>query len=159
MPKLWRIHPHDPQRIGALAHAARLPTVVARLLVCRGLTDPDVARDFLAAKLTNLRDPELLPGATQAAEVLLRAVRENRRIVVYGDYDVDGMTATSLLWQCLTLLGANVGYYVPHRLEEGYGVNSEALATLAQRGAQVVVTVDCGITAVAEARARARIGP
>jgi single-stranded-DNA-specific exonuclease len=158
MPKQWRIHSHDSERIRALERAARLPTVVARLLVCRGLGDPDSARDFLEPKLSSLRDPELLPGAVSAAEQILRAVQAGQRIIVYGDYDVDGMTATSLLWQCLTLLGANVGYYVPHRLEEGYGLNQEALATLARQGAKMVITVDCGIASVDEARAARELG-
>jgi single-stranded-DNA-specific exonuclease len=158
MPKQWRIHSHDSERIRALERAARLPTVVARLLICRGLGDPDSARDFLEPKLSSLRDPELLPGAVSAAEQILRAVQSGQRIIVYGDYDVDGMTATSLLWQCLTLLGANVGYYVPHRLEEGYGLNQEALATLARQGAKMVITVDCGIASVDEARAARELG-
>jgi single-stranded-DNA-specific exonuclease len=158
MAKTWRIHSHDPDRIRALERAARLPTVLARLLVCRGLGDPDTALDFLAPKLTSLRDPELLPGALVAAERIGRAVAQGQRIVVYGDYDVDGMTATSLLWQCLTLLGANVGYYVPHRLEEGYGLNREALAILAGQGANLVITVDCGIASIAEAQAARELG-
>ena len=158
MAKTWRIHPHDPDRIRALERAARLPTVLARLLVCRGLSDPGTALEFLTPKLTALRDPDLLPGAVAAAERILRAVRDKERIVVYGDYDVDGMTATSLLWQCLTLLGANVGYYVPHRLEEGYGLNREALTSLAGQGVKLVVTVDCGIGATAEAQAARELG-
>ncbi|MBI2825072.1 MAG: single-stranded-DNA-specific exonuclease RecJ [Planctomycetia bacterium] len=158
MPKLWRISPHDPERIAALERAARLPTVVARLLVCRGLTDPVAARDFLDPKLSTLRNPEELPGAAGAAERILRAVRDGERITVYGDYDVDGITATSLLWQCLKLLGANVGYYVPHRLEEGYGLNREALTTLANQGTRLVVTVDCGIGSIAEAEVAAELG-
>ena len=158
MPKLWRIAAHDTERIRTLERAARLPTVVARLLVCRGLTDAEAARNFLEPKLTTLRDPELLPGAVAAAEHINRAIAERRRIIVYGDYDVDGMTATSLLWQCLTLLGANVGYYVPHRLEEGYGLSCEAIATLARQGAQMIVTVDCGIGSIEEARAARELG-
>ena len=158
MPKLWRIAAHDPDRIRALERAARLPTVLARLLVCRGMTDAGTACSFLEPKLTTLRDPELLPGAVAAAEHISRAIAERKRIIVYGDYDVDGMTATSLLWQCLSLLGANVSYYVPHRLEEGYGLNREALASLARAGANLIVTVDCGIGSIAEARAARELG-
>ena len=158
MSKLWRIHSHDADRIRTLERAANLPTVVARLLVARGLTDPQQAHNFLAPKLTTLRDPEQLPGATAAAEHILRAIQDKKRIIVYGDYDVDGMTATSILWQCLALLGANVGYYVPHRLEEGYGLNREALATLAKQGAQLVVTVDCGVASIDEALAARELG-
>ena len=131
MSKRWRIHPHDPARIAALQHAAGIPAVVAELLVCRGVTDPAAARDFLDPKLSALRDPELLPGCCEAAERIHAAVRAGRRIAVYGDYDVDGMTGTAILWLCLKLLGAEVRYYVPHRVDEGYGLNAEAIRTLA----------------------------
>jgi single-stranded-DNA-specific exonuclease len=151
MPKRWRIHPHDSDRIAALARSARVPMVVARLLLCRGLDEPQRARGFLDARLSDLRDPDQLPGAVDAAGRIWRAIQEGRRIVIYGDYDVDGMTATSLLWQCLTMLGADVGYYVPHRIDEGYGLNCDALSTLASQNAKLVVTVDCGIGSVTEA--------
>lgn len=152
MAKRWRIHPHDSDRIGQLAKAADIPPVVAQLLLCRGITCPQEALGFLTPKLTGLRPPEELPGVAAASEVIWRAIQERKRIVVYGDYDVDGMTATSLLWQCLRLLGAEASYYVPHRLDEGYGLHGDALVKLAAEGAQLVVTVDCGITSVAEAR-------
>lgn len=158
MAKQWRIYPHSPERIAALERAAGVSAVVARLLICRGLDDPVRARDFLDPKLAQLRDPGELPGVPAAVERIARAIAARERIVVYGDYDVDGMTATSLLVQCLRLLGADAGYYVPHRLEEGYGLNHEALRTLASQGAKLVVTVDCGITSAAEAATARSIG-
>ncbi|HEX4147585.1 MAG TPA: single-stranded-DNA-specific exonuclease RecJ [Pirellulales bacterium] len=158
MAKHWRIHGHDPQRIAALSQSAGVSAVVAQLLICRGLEDPGQARSFLEAKLSDLRPPEQVPGTLQAAELLLAAIAGNRRIVVYGDYDVDGMTGTALLWQCLKLLGGNAHYYVPHRLEEGYGLNDDALHTLAREGAQVVVTVDCGIASLVQAETAAQLG-
>ena len=81
----------------ALGRAAGIPAVVAQLLIGRGISHPDAARQFLDAKLSGLRDPELLPGAVQAAEVLHQAIRDGKRIIVYGDYDADGMTATAIL--------------------------------------------------------------
>jgi single-stranded-DNA-specific exonuclease len=144
MAKRWRIRPHDPARIAALQHEANISPVVAQLLLARNICDARQANDFLNPKLTGLRDPDLLPGIPEAAERLMQAVRTERPIVVYGDYDADGITGTALLVECLTLLGAKVSYYVPHRIDEGYGLNDEALRTLAARGASVVVTVDCG---------------
>ncbi|HJT35303.1 MAG TPA: single-stranded-DNA-specific exonuclease RecJ [Pirellulales bacterium] len=158
MAKQWRIYPHSPERIAALERAAGVSAVVARLLICRGLDDPVRARDFLDPKLAQLRDPGELPGVPAAVERIARAIAARERIVVYGDYDVDGMTATSLLVQCLRLLGADAGYYVPHRLEEGYGLNHEALRTLASQSAKLIVTVDCGITSAAEAATARSIG-
>src|SRR5262249_62323939 len=98
-------------------------------------------RRSLAAPLAGLYEPDRLPGVPEAAERLLAAARDKRRICVYGDYDVDGVTGTAILLNLFQLLGASVEYYVPHRLEEGYGLNCEALRKLAQDGVQVVVTV------------------
>lgn len=158
MNKRWRIRPHDPQRIDALQRALGVPAVVAQLLLCRGVCEPQAARIFLDAKLSDLREPDELPGIEAAVEAIHRAVANRQRIVIYGDYDVDGMTATALLWQCLRLLGADVGYYVPNRIEEGYGLNDEALRKLATQGAKLIVTVDCGVTALAEAQTARELG-
>src|SRR5262245_20282647 len=93
MPKLWRIATHDVDRVSALARSAGIPAIVAQLLIGRGIEEPQAAQLFLSAKLSELRDPELLPGAVRAAEILHEAIRAGKRIVVYGDYDADGMTA------------------------------------------------------------------
>jgi single-stranded-DNA-specific exonuclease len=106
MPKRWRIATYDPDRVSELQRSAGIPAVVAQLLLGRGIENADAARQFLEARLSELRDPEELPGATQAADILYQAVRDNRRIVIYGDYDADGMTATAILLGCLRLLGA-----------------------------------------------------
>ncbi|MBI3840293.1 MAG: single-stranded-DNA-specific exonuclease RecJ [Planctomycetia bacterium] len=158
MAKLWRIQPHDPTRILALERAASVPAVVAQLLLCRGIHDAQVAREFLEAKLTSLRDPEDLPGMTAAADRIMAAIAAGRRIVIYGDYDVDGMSGTALLFLCLKMLSAEVSYYVPNRIDEGYGLNSDSLTALAARGAQMIVTVDCGIASVAEAELARQLG-
>jgi single-stranded-DNA-specific exonuclease len=150
----WRLLPHDTERIRLLSHEAHVSPLVAQILLNRGIVEASAARTFLEARLTHLHDPEGLPGAVEAADRIARAVREGRKIVVYGDYDVDGVCGTSVLWSCLKLAGAaDADYYIPHRVEEGYGVNAEALRKIAtEMGASLVVTVDCGISAVAEAR-------
>jgi single-stranded-DNA-specific exonuclease len=151
MAKHWRLHPHDQGRIAALAQATLISPIVAQLLICRGLDQVQQVRDFLDTKLSQLRDPGELPGASAAAQRIHAAVQARQRIIVYGDYDVDGITGTSLLLQCLRMLGADVGYYIPHRLDEGYGLNHEAIRTLATHGAKQIITVDCGISSVDEA--------
>ena len=148
MAKRWRIHPHDPDRIAGLQRATGLPAVVAQLLVCRGVLDPACARRFLDAKLSDLHDPERLPGCRPAAEHIQEAIRRGQRIVVYGDYDVDGVTGTAILLQCLKMLGANAGYYIPSRADEGYGLHGDAVRRLASEGTGLIVTVDCGISSV-----------
>jgi single-stranded-DNA-specific exonuclease len=156
--KRWRFVPHDADRIARLEQAAGVSPIVAQLLISRGVYDGDAARAFLDARLTGLRDPELLPGASEAAERIYAAVRQRRKIVVYGDYDADGITGTAILLLCLRLLGADVSYYVPNRLEEGYGLNGAALRTLAERGTSLVVSVDCGIASLAEAAIARELG-
>lgn len=160
MTSRWRLRPHDPVRIAALSREANLSPLVAQLLLNRGINDPARAVVFLQAKLASLHDPECLPGAAEAADRIVRAVRAHRKIVIYGDYDVDGVCGTSVLWDCLRLAGAtDVDYYIPHRVEEGYGVNPEALQRLATEcGAELIVTVDCGISAVREARLARELG-
>ena len=158
MAKHWQFHPHDAELIERLERSAGIPSVVAQLLVGRGVFDAAVAKQFLDGKLTDLRAPELLPGCSAAAERIARAVRDKRRITIYGDYDVDGMTGTSILYLCLRLLGADVGYFIPNRLEEGYGLNGDALRTLAARGTSLVISVDCGIASVAEAQVARELG-
>lgn len=156
----WRFKPFDPDRVRALSHGAGVSPLVAQILLNRGISEPRQVHEFMEARLNFLHDPELLPGVVEAADRLARAVREDRRIVIYGDYDVDGVCGTSTLWACLKLAGArHVDYYIPHRVEEGYGVNAEALRKIARDlQAEVVVTVDCGISAVAEARLARELG-
>ncbi len=138
-----------------LERAAGISNVVARLLVTRGITDPQLARQFVDPKLNGLREPAELPGATRAAEIIYAAVEAKQRITIYGDYDADGMTATAILLRCLKLLHAEVDFYIPHRIEEGYSLNAEAIEKIAAQGTKLVITVDCGVASVAEAK-RAR---
>jgi len=158
MPKRWRIASYDAARVDALGRAANVPHVVAQLLIGRGICDADGVRRFLDVRLSGLRDPEELPGAVQAAAILHDAIRDGRRITVYGDYDADGMTATAILLLCLKLLGAKADFYIPNRIDEGYGLNHDALRTIAGQGGDVVVTVDCGITSVAETETARQLG-
>jgi single-stranded-DNA-specific exonuclease len=158
MPKRWRIASYDSARVAALGRAAGVSNVVAQLLLGRGICDADGVRRFLDVRLSGLRDPDELPGCTRAAELLHQAIRDGRRITVYGDYDADGMTATAILMLCLKALGAKSDYYIPNRIDEGYGLNHDALRTIAGQGGDVVITVDCGITSVAEAQTARELG-
>ncbi len=134
----------------ALAALRRYPPLLARLLVQRRVRDAEQAERFLRPKLTHLQDPAALPGCSAAADRLVQAIEEQQPVVIYGDYDVDGVTASAILWHTLRELGhESVSTYVPHRLDEGYGLNAEALTQFAQSEIKpLIVTVDCGITAV-----------
>lgn len=170
----WRLrdNPDDtlPQTaaISAIAHDLGLPPLVARLLVLRGVADAACARRFLKPRLSDLTEPTLIPGVPRAAERIARAVREGQPIVIYGDYDVDGVTASATLWHILKACGARVTTYVPHRIDEGYGLNEEAIAKIAngewglangQSGDKpLIISVDCGITACGPAKVAKDLG-
>ena len=152
----WTIRP-CPHRVQAgLAESLGIGELTAAVLVRRGFTDPAAARAFLDGELPP-HDPFLLGDMRAATQRIRAAVAEGRRICVHGDYDVDGIAATALAVLLLRELGADVDWHLPSRFDEGYGVRSETLARLADEGCGLVLTVDCGITAVEEvAEARAR---
>lgn len=156
--KTWHLLPHDRLAVERLASALGCSPLVAQLLLNRGLDAKESAQRFLESPLTGLHAPDLLPGVSQAAERILSTVRAGKRICVYGDYDVDGVSGSAILLQGLRLLGAQVELYLPHRLEEGYGLNCEALELIARNGASLVITVDCGIASIAEAEHARRLG-
>lgn len=159
MAKPWRFLPYDAGRVKDLSVQLPVSAVLAQILSARGYEDHGLARIFLNSKLNELHDPELLPGVPAAADRIVSALQAGRRITIYGDYDVDGVTATSLLWHCLKLAGATVDYYIPSRLEEGYGINSEAIAKLhAEDPQRLLVSVDCGICSVEEAALAKSLG-
>jgi len=158
MAKRWHFRPHDPDRIAALQRATGISAVVAELLVSRGISDIEAVQMFLRPCLSALRDPDLLPGCPLAADRLYEAITAGRRIVLYGDYDVDGISGTAILWLCVKLLGGQAGYYIPHRIEEGYGLNPDALRELAADKYEVLVTVDCGIASLSEAHLARDLG-
>lgn len=157
MGKKWALPPpwEGAQR---LARQLKVSPILAQCLHNRGLGEADQARSFLRPRLTDLAVPEELPGAVEAADRLVGAVQRGRPIVIYGDYDVDGISGTAILWHVLTLAGAQVDFHIPHRIEEGYGLNAEAVKRIAEGGAEVMITVDCGITALAETRLARQLG-
>ncbi|MBN1995738.1 MAG: single-stranded-DNA-specific exonuclease RecJ [Anaerolineae bacterium] len=146
-PKRWEVAPRAPA-----AHFAKfpdLPPLIVQILYNRGFTDIAEINNFIACRWAE-DDPFTLKGMAEAVERLRRAIKKQEPIAVYGDYDADGVTATALMMQVLTALGAKVQPYIPNRFDEGYGLNNEALAELAAQGVKVVLTVDCGIRSVPE---------
>lgn len=132
--------------------------LVAQLLYNRGVDKPELMRAFLEPKMSMLHSPDELPGAKEAAALIVSKIHEQKRIVIYGDYDVDGITGTAVLWHLLKLAGADVSLYIPHRIDEGYGLNADAVRQLARDGQDVIITVDCGITAVEETKIARDLG-
>ncbi len=146
VPRTWRVR--EPKAdVRALAAALDTSDVLASILVNRGVDDPDVGRRWLDASLKNLPDPRGLVDMDAAVDRLLRAVRDQERICIHGDYDVDGCTSTVVLVNFLEEIGANVTWYAPHRLRDGYGVQVHTMERLATEGVKLVVTCDNGVSA------------
>jgi len=151
------VEPH-PAEAAELAKAARLPLVLAELLVARGITQPADAFAFLNPEITHLHDPLLMLGMNAAVERLERAIAAREPVLLYGDYDVDGTTAVVLLKTAIEMLGGVARFHVPHRLREGYGLQSSVLEEAYADGARLVITVDTGMRAFAEAETARRLG-
>ena len=155
--KQWKIaHPSPAGR--AQLERAGIPSLLACVLSARGVTEPEQAWKLLTPGEEPLLDPMLLKDMDRAVLRVTRALKRGETIAVYGDYDVDGITATCLLTDCLTRLGGRVRSYIPDRLEEGYGLNQEAVLHLAQQGVTLIITVDCGITAAREVEFARELG-
>src|SRR5215218_7060212 len=145
----WTLRPCPRRDVTALARALEVSETTAAVLVRRGYGVPDEARVFLAAERPD-HDPLLLGDMEAACARIHAAIAAGRRICVHGDYDVDGICATALAVLVLRDLGADVDWHLPSRFEEGYGVSREALTRFAREGCGLLLTVDCGITAVEE---------
>lgn len=149
----------DPATVRSLVDATGLPAVAARILAVRGYTDPDEIRTFLSPTLRRLSDPFALPGTEQAAHRIALALERQETIVVFGDYDADGVTAAALLIRVLRALGGRAEPFLPCRFRDGYGLTPSALMRCLERfSPRLLVTVDCGITAAAEVSAARRAG-
>ena len=148
----WTIDPCPPHQARALAEELGVSEVTASVLARRGYGDPEAARTFLEGA-PPAHDPFLLGDMAAACDTIRVAVAAGKRICVHGDYDVDGICATTLAVMTLRELGADVEWHLPSRFDEGYGVSAATLDRLAAEGCGLVVTVDCGITAVAEVAA------
>ncbi len=150
MDKIWEIQDFNEATAAEIHQQLGISMVASRLLVQRGMLSAAEARSFLDTSLNNLTDPMAMRGMAKSVERIRRAIGRQEKVVIYGDYDVDGICSIVLLKECLSRLGCQVDYYVPDRFSEGYGLNKEALTTLAQNGCQLLITVDCGISAVEE---------
>jgi len=148
--RIWQVKKKEPSLTAILADALGISEKIATVLVNRGITTLEAAKRFFAASLTDLEDPLALPDMEKGAARILRALQNKERILIYGDYDVDGITGTALLTDFLRRLGGQVEYYIPDRQEEGYGLNVQALEQAKEAGINLIVSVDCGISSEAE---------
>jgi single-stranded-DNA-specific exonuclease len=154
----WVLTETDHAAAEALAKEARLPQVLAELLLARGITQAGEAYAFLNPDVAHLNDPFLMLGMQAAVERLERAIAAKEPVLLYGDYDVDGTTAVVLLKAAIEMLGGEARFHVPHRLREGYGLQSTVLEAAHAEGVRLVITVDTGMRAFAEAETAQRLG-
>src|SRR3989454_522519 len=159
IPARWAVTaPPDPQLTAALASDLHIPEPLAALLVQRGLAAPELAKAFLRPDLERLSDPHAWADMPRAVELVVAAVRAGTPILVHGDYDVDGQCAAALLTRVLSSVGGRVHAFVPHRLRDGYDFGPAGLAEARRLGAGLIITCDCGITAVEAVRAARAAG-
>jgi single-stranded-DNA-specific exonuclease len=154
----WTLAEPHPEAAAALAKSARLPLVLAELLIARGIAQPAEAFAFLNPETAHLHDPLLMLGMAEAADRLERAIAAREPVLLYGDYDVDGTTAVVLLKTAIEMLGGIARFHVPHRLREGYGMQSSVLQAAQADGVSLVITVDTGMRAFAEAETARQLG-
>ena len=157
MAKRWTFFPPNDDA-ETLARQVNAGPLLARVLINRGLTTAEACRAFLNCSHQDLHRPDQMPGLLRAAERIVAAVRAKEKVAIYGDYDVDGLTASATLYQCLELAGLKATVYVPHRIEEGYGLNCDAIRRLADQGHTLIVSVDCGVNSIEEAALARELG-
>jgi len=151
-PREWVLAPTNEAVARGLAEGLGISPITARVLAGRGICSLDDAKAFLRPTLNQMHEPDEMADTGLAAARVLQAVEECQRIVVYGDYDADGLCATAIMMSLLKLLGAEPRAYIPNRLEQVYGLHPESVEEIAADGCDLIITVDCGVTAVAEAK-------
>ncbi len=157
-PLLWDLQPCDERAAASLSASLGIDPVTSRLLCQRGVTTPEQAGKFLNPSLDDLHDPFLLAGMREAVDRIQAAVARRERIVIHGDYDVDGITSTVILERAIAGMGGEVGHFIPDRLRDGYGLMSPAVDRLHAEGVRLIVSVDCGIRSVDAAKRAAELG-
>ncbi len=152
MNKIWKISEANPRLQKVLSEALGVSPLLGQILVNRGIKTPEQAQDFLFGGLSSCHDPFLFKDMEKAVTRIRKAIDQKEKILIYGDYDVDGVTSTAILSYIFEELGANYETFIPNRLEEGYGMNIRAVAKAREDGVKLIVTVDCGINSVEEVK-------
>lgn len=147
MQKNWKIKPVKLKLQKSLSQSLNISYILAQILINRGVTTAEQAKSFLGCELSSLHSPFLLKGIKSAVARIKKAISQDEKIMVWGDYDIDGITSVCLLSSVLKKMGADVSYYLPNRLEEGYGLNEQGAQQAKDQGVKVLITVDCGVTA------------
>lgn len=149
--KIWKYKNKllKPEKVAEISAKYKIPKVISTILLNRGIEEDDF-NAFLRKSMRDIKNPNLMLDMDKATERIIKAINNKEKIVIYGDYDVDGITSTALMYEFLSSQGADVSYYIPDRRDEGYGINIMAVNKLFKQGTKLLITVDCGITAIGE---------
>ena len=150
MNKKWQISETDEVKVQEIIEKYNINELLATILVHRGITKKEDIQLFLEPTRNDFHNPYLMKDMEIAVERIIRAVEKKEKVIIYGDYDVDGITSTTVLKKFLKDVGLEVGYYIPNRLNEGYGLNKPAIEKIVNQGYNLMITVDCGISGIEE---------
>ena len=145
MEKRWNLISADPAKVGALKEALKIHPILCELLVQRGISDFEAAKQFFRPSLDHLHDPWRMKDMRKAVDRIRQAITANQKILVFGDYDVDGTTSVATLFQFLKQLSPHIDYYIPHRYKEGYGISKIGIDFAKENNFDLIISVDCGI--------------
>ena len=158
MNKKWEYYNVDEEKVREISEKFNIDKLISRILVNRGIVDDEKISIFLEPNRTNFYDPYLLNDMDKAVDRIVKAIENKEKIIIYGDYDVDGITSISVLKQFLEERGLEVGYYIPNRLNEGYGLNNNAIDNIIKEQYTLMITVDCGISCINEVEHLKQLG-
>ena len=150
MNKKWEYYNADEKKANEISKKFKIDTLIAKILVNRGIIDDEKISIFLEPNRTNFYDPYLLNDMDKAVDRIIKAMNNKEKIIIYGDYDVDGITSITVLKKFLEERGMSIGYYIPNRLNEGYGLNNGAIDKIVKENYSLMITVDCGISCIDE---------
>ena len=145
MKKKWQYYEQQTELVKQIAKEHNISELLARILINRGIVEEEAIRIFLNPKRDDFHNPFLMLDMEKATKRIIKAIKNKEKTIIYGDYDVDGITSITVLKQFLEERGLDVDYYIPNRLEEGYGLNKEAVQEIAKKEYTLMITVDCGI--------------
>ena len=158
MNKRWEVYEENIEEVRRIENEFNIPDLIAKVLVNRNITDDEKIKTYLNPTRNDFHDPFLMPDMEKAVSEILKAIKEKQKVIIYGDYDVDGITSITVLKKFLEENGLPVDYYIPNRLDEGYGLNKLAIEKIAKEGYELIITVDCGISGIEEVELANKLG-
>lgn len=158
MNKKWEYYEPNEEKIKEISEKNNISKLLAKILVNREITEEKQIETFLNPTRNDFYDPFLMPDMEKAVERILKAIENQEKVIIYGDYDVDGITSITILKKFLSERGLETGYYIPNRLKEGYGLNKESIQEIIEQKYTLMITVDCGISGIEEVKTCNELG-